>query len=249
MRRERLYDVYDDTRIPGQPIQQQQVDERTWPMERSRVERQVDRRYAEPPAAYGDLGVFPGESGHPFDSFFGPDPFFEDMRMQTRNLMRGMDNMFASFDTAARNGGGQMQGSYSFQSSSSVFGPDGVREESVHTFPGPDGRPSTKRVIRNPDGSEHVTVLRDELPPEFQHGFGHPGMTPTFGVPRVTQGYNPRTPPQPEYDPPRIEELPDGEDYGSDRPGSASGVRTDAAQHRDNRRMWDREFWNPRGRQ
>jgi hypothetical protein len=248
MRGGRPFDMYDDTRMPNRP----EPDEQHFARDVGRRYPVMDPRLAEPRDMFQSPVGFPVDPELPFDSLFGMDPFFQDFRARTRNMMRGMDEMFASFGTAMANGG-DTRGHYSFQSTSRVAGPDGVREESVYTVPGPDGMPSTRRVIRSPDGAEHVTVTRDGLPPEFQGDFGRMDMFPPFGPPRLTQGYYPRGLPHNDYDPPRIEELSD-EDANGDANGDMRAAAGGAVGHAGataqsgHRRMWDRDYWNSRWR-
>lgn len=244
MRGGRPFDMYDDTRMPNRP----EPDEQHFARDVGRRYPVMDPRLAEPRDMFQSPVGFPVDPELPFDSLFGMDPFFQDFRARTRNMMRGMDEMFASFDTAVASGG-DTRGHYSFQSTSRVAGPDGVREESVFTVPGPDGMPSTKRVVRSPDGAEHVTVTRDGLPPEFEGGFGRMDMFRPFGPPRLTEGYYPRGAPNPEYDPPRIEELSDEDANGDIRAAGDSAIaHAGATAQSGHRRMWDRDYWNTRWR-
>lgn len=97
-------------------------------------------------------------------------------------ILSSVDRLFDDMTTgfASTDANGRQKGSYFYESRTTTVGPDGrVREETVRTTPGQDGKPQTHRDVREGD---QATWNSTRLPGEhLWHGqppLGYPGGHP-----------------------------------------------------------------------
>lgn len=154
---------------------------------------------------FGGMPEDLGRGGSGFGGMF--DSMLQGMQRSFGEMERQMERAFEEAAAQSRDGRDGRGGgtTYFYESMTRSVGPDGkVREERVRTKPGRDGRPETKRVVRDESGREHVTRTEGEIPRfgEFARDFGRIGG---YGH----EGYN-RLP-----DPVLVEEVhDDDEDHG-----------------------------------
>lgn len=97
------------------------------------------------------------------------DGLFGMMRGMMSSVDRMFDEMAASELDPNYRGGGSSSGTFFYESKTRTVGPDGiVREETVRTTPGADGRPETRRTVRESDGVSGVG--RYAADPYVTHG-------------------------------------------------------------------------------
>lgn len=158
----------------------------------------MERTY--PPAQMAPAAPAPSM----FDSFFAPawdvqphaghaGVFGDGLFGMMRGMMSSMDRMFdemaaSTMDNHGGGGGGGGGNTFYYESKTRTVGPDGiVREETVRTVPGADGRPETRRTVREGESAPGMGRFRadahemydsqDAMPRVMNDGYpGYPGV-------------------------------------------------------------------------